>query len=113
MIQIILTHIVIIFLVIVLVLYSSRIETIYPSHMQKISQEPLYRLIFLLVIVLLTEYNLPIAILAAILFMFMIHDVSILSKVNEGFLFGPAVNTCDIYKKEDIEKDGGPFYPIN
>jgi hypothetical protein len=95
------------------VIFSSRIESIYPFEIQTIVHEPIYKLVFLFVIILIAEYNLALALLCAIVFMFMINDIALLTKVNEGFIYGPAINSCSIYNKEEIEKDGTPFYPLH
>lgn len=113
MIDKVLTYILILFLLIIIVIFSSRIESIYPLEIQNMIQEPIYKLVFLFVIILIAEYNLALALLCGILFMFMINDISLLTKINEGFIYGPAVNSCSIYNKEEIEKEGTPFYPLN
>lgn len=113
MIENILTYLLIVFLLVIIVIYSSTIESIYPSQMHKIANEPLYKLILLIVIVVISEYNLALGLLCAIVFIFMITDVSLLSKVNEGFLYGPAVNSCGIYDSKDIKEVGTPFYPLH
>ena len=113
MIENILTYLLILFLLVIIVIYSSTIESIYPSQMQKIANEPIYRLILLVVIIIISEYNLALSLLCAIVFIFMVNDVSLLSNLNEGFLYGPAVNSCSIYDSKDIEEVGTPFYPLN
>jgi hypothetical protein len=113
MIENILTYLLILFLLVIIVIYSSTIESIYPSQMQKIASEPIYRLILLIVIIIISEYNLALALLCAIVFIFMVNDVSLLSNINESFLYGPAVNSCGIYDSKDIKEVGTPFYPLH
>ena len=112
MIENILTYLLILFLLVIIVIYSSKIESVYPSQMQKIANEPLYKLILLVVIILISEYNLALGVLCAIVFIFMVNDVFMYSNINEGFLFGPAVNSCGIYDSQDIKEVGTPFYPL-
>ena len=84
-------------------IYSSKIECLSIT-IQKIANEPLYKLILLIVIVLISEYNLALGLLCAIVFIFMVNDVFVYSNINEGFLYGPAVNSCGIYDSQDIKK---------
>ena len=42
----------------------------------------------------------------------MISDISLLSNINEGFIYGPSVSSCSIYDPQDIKKTGTMFYPL-
>lgn len=107
------TYVFIILLWLIIVFFSTRAENSYPNHLHQYTNEPLYKLIILILIILVSEFNFTLSILLTIVFLLMISDINLLSEVNEGFIFGPAVGSCSIYSPEDIKKTGTMFYPLN
>lgn len=78
-------YILIIIIIFIIIFFSSNIETIYPDQLHSLTQEPLYKIIILFMIVLVSEISLPLAILLAMVYMLMILDINLLSKINETF----------------------------
>lgn len=100
-------------LMIVIVFWSSKADSNYPNSVHQITREPLYKLVILFLVILVSEFSLTLSILLAIFFLLMNADINLLSEVNEGFIFGPPVGSCSIYNPEDIKKTGTMFYPLN
>lgn len=78
-------YILIIAIIFFITFFSSNIETTYPDQFHSITQEPLYKIIILFIIILVSEVSVPLAILLAIAYLLMIYDVNLLSKINETF----------------------------
>ena len=99
-------------LIIVIGLFSTQVEKAYPEFIHNLSDEPLYKFIALCVIVFITKHSLPVGILLAIIFLFTISDIGLLSNINESFT-GPPVNSCQIYNPNTTKQVGTAFYPLN
>jgi hypothetical protein len=85
---------------IIIVFFSSNIENTYPEQFHSFVQEPLYKILILFIIVLISEISLPLALLLAVLYLLMMFDVNSLSKTN---LFE---TTTDKDKKDEkVEKE--------
>merc|ERR1711988_410806 len=98
------TYFFIILLMLVIVFWSSKAESNYPNSVHQITREPLYKLVILFLIILVSEFNITLSILLAIFFLLMNADINLLSEINEGFIFGPSVGSCSIYNPEDIKR---------
>jgi len=106
-------NIIIIILVFIISFYSTNMEKPYPDFIYNAMFEPLFKFIFLCIIIYATSHNTTIGILLAILFVFCNNDLSILNNLSEGFNNGPPVNTCSIYDPLKTKQIGTAFYPIN
>ena len=78
-----------------------------------IGDQPVYRLLFLLLIVFATQYSFSVALMLALLFMVINSLVPMLTELDETFVFGTPLTNCQNYKKESVEQVGTPFYPLN
>lgn len=109
------SYIIIVLLIIIITFFSTNVEKTYPELLQDLTDEPLYKFISLVIILFVTRYNTVIGILLAIVFLFTISDIGILSSVSETKenFEGPPVNSCQIYNKEKTKQIGTAFYPIN
>jgi len=109
------SYLIIVLLIIVITFYSTNVEKTYPEILQDLTDEPLYKFISLIIILFVTRYNAIIGILLAIVFLFTISDIGILSTVSETreSFEGPPVNSCQIYNKNKTKQFGTAFYPIN
>ena len=99
-------------LIIIIGLFSTKVEKSYPDFMIALNDEPLYKFISLYIIVFITNYNFQIGILLSIIFLFTIADIGLLSNINENFT-GPPLNSSNLYNPEDTKKIGTAFYPLN
>jgi len=99
-------------LVIIIGIFSTQVEKSYPDFIHNLSEEPLYKFVALCVIVFITKYSLPVGLLLAIIFLFTISDIGLLSNINESFT-GPPVNSCQIYDPQVTQQIGTAFYPLN
>lgn len=109
------SYFIILLLIIVITFFSANVEKKYPELLQDLTDEPLYKFISLIVILFVTRYNAIVGILLAIVFLFTISNIDILSNVSktkENFEGAP-VNSCQIYDKHKTKLIGTPFYPIN
>ena len=102
---------------IVVSFYSSNAENSYPVRIHQYVREPIYKIVIGVLIVLLSQYNLALAILLMMVYLLMVSDINLLSDVNESFVIGdsngPPVASCSTYNSNDIKQTGTPFYPIN
>lgn len=105
----------VIFLVLLIVSFSShrggsRLEWAYHA-----GDQPLYRLLFLTAIAVAAHRPsfFPVALLLTLLFMMINSMVPMLTELDETFVFGAPLTTCSAYNKKDVDKVGTPFYPIN
>ena len=78
-----------------------------------IGDQPVYRLLFLVLIVLAAHYSYPLALLLALLFMVINSMVPMLTELDENFVEGAPVTDCAAYSKKNVDEVGTPFYPLN
>ena len=78
-----------------------------------IGDQPVYRLLFLVLIVLAAHYSYPLALLLALLFMVINSMVPMLTELDENFVEGAPLTDCNVYSEESVKKVGTPFYPLN
>ena len=71
---------------ILIVFYGSDIKTNYPLIAHDLTQEPLYRLITFVVIILISRISVPLALLLTIFYLLVMLDVNLLNKTNETFM---------------------------
>ena len=83
MIENILTYLLIIFLLVIIVIYSSKLK-VFITLLEDCYRATL-QVNLLIVIILISEYNLALGLLCAIVFIFMVNDVFVYSNINEGF----------------------------
>ena len=88
---------------------SSDITYNYPEFIHEIYDEPLYKLLIILCIILLSKHNFLLGLLMMIVVVFIFSDYSMLS---EGFA-GPNLNDCNIYDTDKINYTGTAFYPLS
>lgn len=78
-----------------------------------IGDQPIYRLLFLILIVFATHYSFSVALMLALLFMVINSMVPMLTELDETFVFGKPLTDCSNYDKASVDTVGTPFYPIN
>ena len=103
---------VLVVLVVIIGIFSTQVEKAYPDFIHNLSEEPLYKFVALCIIVFITMRNFSIGLLLAIIFLFTVSDIGLLSNISESFT-GPPVNSCQIYNSEDTKQIGTAFYPLN
>ena len=103
---------VLVVLVVIIGIFSTQVEKAYPDFIHNLSEEPLYKFVALCIIVFITMRSFSIGLLLAIIFLFTISDIGLLSNISESFT-GPPVNSCQIYNPEDTKQIGTAFYPLN
>jgi hypothetical protein len=76
---------------------------------------PLYRGLFLVLILVIASYNdlFPVALLLVLLFLLINTMVPMLTNLNEHFVFGSPLTACDAYNQASVQRVGTPFYPLN
>jgi len=100
----------------VLVYFSCKRNSSYIEWAYHIGDQPIYRLLFLIAIVLAAQHRafFPVAILLAVLFMVINSMVPMLTELDETFAFGPPLTDCGAYgSAKMVNKVGTPFYPVN
>lgn len=102
-------------LVVVLVCFSFKQHSSYIEWAYHIGDQPIYRLLFLIAIVLAAQHRafFPVALLLALLFMVINSMVPMLTELDETFAFGPPLTNCGAYSAEEVKQVGTPFYPMN
>lgn len=102
-------------LVVVLVCFSFKRGASYIEWAYHIGDQPVYRLLFLLVLVFTAQHRtfFPVALLLALLFMVINNMVPMLTNLDETFVFGAPLVACKAYSAEDVQAVGTPFYPLN
>ena len=109
-----------VFLVLVITLFSTQSGSKYISWAYVIGDEPFGRMIFLIIIALISSYySFSVALMLVVLYMLINSLVPLLSDVDESFIgqianeqFGPTLTNCSNYEKKTIQKVGTPFYPM-
>ena len=99
-------------LVAVIVAFSSKNGSDYISWAYHIGDQPLYRVIYLALILVASLYSFPVALLLVVLYMMINSMIPVLSELDETFVFGPPVSDCNVYSKESVKRVGTPFYPM-
>ena len=102
-------------LVIVLVCFSFKRGASYIEWAYHIGDQPIYRLLFLIAIVLAAQHRafFPVAILLAVLFMVINSMVPMLTELDETFVFGAPLTDCGVYSAEDVKATGTAFHGMN
>ena len=75
--------------------------------------EPIFKLVVLILVSVVTYQNFTCGLLLAMIFVFSVTNVSSLSQVNEGFENGAPVSHCGSYCGKEIKKVGTAFYPMH
>lgn len=106
---------VIIILVLVLSLYITDLTTDYPDLLHDIVEEPLYKLIILLVIFYISYHNYQIGLLLSIILVLLITNIPMISEMepNDTFINGPPLSNCSTYDPEQINTNGTVSYPLH
>ena len=94
------------FVVAMLVVVSRQTGSSYIDWAYNIGDQPIYRLLFLIVILVVSKCSFSVALLLAMLFMVINSMVPLLTNLDETFVFGTPVTNCSNYNTED-----GLFYP--
>tara|TARA_Y100000589_G_C27002911_1_gene567542 strand:+ start:268 stop:636 length:369 start_codon:yes stop_codon:yes gene_type:complete len=92
--------------------FSTKIEKAYPEALHEYLDEPLFKLLALLVVTYVSNYNFTIGLLLAVIVVFSVTDVSLMSEMSERFINGPALTECGAYDKNHINFTGTAFYPL-
>ena len=102
-------------LVVIIVCCSFYRGAAYVDWAYKIGDQPVYRLLFLLLIAFACMHPsfFPVALLLALLFMLINSMVPMLTDLDETFVFGAPLINCNAYSKVSVNNVGTPFYPIN
>ena len=100
-------------LVVLIVAISYGKGSSYINWAYNIGDQPWYRLLFLLLVMLACQYSFPVALLLSLLFMVINSLVPLLTELDETFVFGAPVSDCSNYPKDRVISVGTPFYPIN
>ena len=106
-------NLIVVVLVLVIGVFSTNIEYEYPDFLQDMVDEPIYKLVSLGLIVYVSTIDCRIALLLAVVFIFSLSDINLLSEMSEGFLHGPPVASCKAYDGKKIKETGTAFYPLN
>jgi hypothetical protein len=102
---------IIIILVFIISKYVTDVSFEHNPKIIDIFDEELYKLIFLILIIGISYYSAPIGILLATAFVILLINIP---KLMEKFSsYGPPLNNCNNYNKENSDKLGGSFYPLN
>lgn len=101
-------------LVLILSFYITNLTTDYPDILHDIVEEPLYKLIILLVIFYISYHNYQIGLLLAIIFVLVITNIPMVSELepNDTFINGPPVSNCATYDSNQIYRTGTAYYPL-
>lgn len=94
------------FVVAMLVIVSRQTGSSYIDWAYNIGDQPIYRLIFLIVILIVSQCSFSVALLLAMLFMVINSMVPLLTNLDETFVFGTPLTNCSNYDTED-----GLVYP--
>ena len=94
--------IIILLLLLVISFFSTKIEKAYPEALHEYLDEPLFKLLALLVVTYVSNYNFTIGLLLAVVVVFSVTDVSLMSEMSERFINGPALTECGAYDKNHI-----------
>lgn len=102
-------------LVVVLVCFTYKRGGSHIEWAYHIGDQPVYRLLFLIVIAVAAFHRtfFPVALLLATLFMVINNMVPMLTELDETFVFGAPLTSCDAYSAASVKAVGTPFYPIN
>ena len=102
-------------LVLVFCFYISELTTDYPDIIHDMVEEPLFKLIVILVIFYISTKDFQIGLLLSMIFTIMISNIPLLSETDivDNFTAGPALSDCSTYEKDTVEEIGTAFYPIN
>jgi len=104
-------------LVAVVVVYSGKPGGSHIAWAYHIGDQPLFRLLYLVAVVLAAQYSLPVALLATMLYMVINSMIPVLSQLDENFIWsgpqGAPVSSCDAYSAQQVKEVGTPFYPLN
>jgi hypothetical protein len=85
----------------------------YVSWAYNVGDQPVYRLLVLLLILLAANHSFSLALMLALLFMVINSIVPMLTELDETFVFGSPLTDCGAYTKDAVQKEGTPFYPMH
>lgn len=102
-------------LVLVFCFYISELTTDYPDIIHDMIEEPLFKLVIILVIFYISTHDFQIGLLLSMIFTIMISNIPLLSETDivDNFAVGPALTECSTYDDNQIKQTGTAFYPIN
>jgi hypothetical protein len=100
-------------LVAIIVAFSSRRGVKNIAWAYHIGDQPVYRLLFLVAILWISTYSFSIAIMLVLLYMMINSMVPVLSELDESFVHGPPLTSCNVYNKDSVQQIGTPFYPLH
>ena len=106
-------YVLLVALILLIVLGSSDAGQAYPVIVQEATEEPLFRLGVLLLLILASYQHISLGILLAVVFVFMMLHVPLLQKGTEGFSNGSPLHHCGTYTPKSIQQTGTAFYPLN
>ena len=90
---------------------SSDITYDYPDYLHELYEEPMYKLLIFGIIYYISCKNFVIGLLLSIVVVFVLTDIHMLSESFSNY--GPDLNNCSIYNKDDIDFTGTAYYPLN
>ena len=99
-------------IVAVIVGFSSQTGSNYVSWAYHIGDQPIYRIVFLVVVLIVSMHSFPVALMLVLLYMMITSMVPLLSELDETFVFGPPLTDCKAYDKKLVQEVGTPFYPM-
>jgi hypothetical protein len=85
----------------------------YVSWAYNVGDQPVYRLLVLLLILFAANYSFSFALMLALLFMVINSIVPMLTELDETFVFGAPLTDCGAYTPDAVQKEGTPFYPMH
>jgi len=99
----------------VIALFSSNADSEYPEFLRNLFNEPLFKFVVLVGIVMVCHYHFCCGLLLAIMFVLALNNISALSQAPslEGFENGSPVSHCGTYDGEAINRVGNAFYPMH
>ena len=104
-------------LVAVVVVYSGKPGASHIAWAYHIGDQPLFRLLFLVAVMIAAQYSFPIALMSVLLYMIINSMIPVLSQLDESFVFsgpqGPPVSACDTYSTQSVKRTGTAFYPLH
>ena len=109
----------IIILSIIIAKYFTDISVEHNDTILHLFDEDIYKLAMLLIIIFISMYSIPIAILLIVGFsLLMINIPKLMENFNykNGYIsatYGPALNTCSNYPLEKTQEIGSAFYPMH
>lgn len=104
-------------LVAVVVVYSGKPGASHIAWAYHIGDQPLFRLLFLVAIMVVAQYSFPIAMMSVMLYMVINSMIPVLSQLDESFVWsgpqGSPLSACNSYSAESVKRVGTPFYPMH